>query len=110
MLRRTLPVAALTALVVSVPSAHGQGPAGRLDPVLAPAGPALAATPPVVRGRSAVTRLTIAASGDLLIHSPLWQRAAANAGGRGYDFAPLFKLIRPYVAGSTSPSATSRRR
>lgn len=100
MLRRTLPVAALTALVVSVPSAHGQGPAGRLDPVLAPAGPALAATPPVVRGRSAVTRLTIAASGDLLIHSPLWQRAAANAGGRGYDFAPLFKLIRPYVAGS----------
>lgn len=41
--------------------------------------------------------LTIAASGDLLIHSPVWQRAAANAGGRGYDFAPMFRLIRPYI-------------
>lgn len=100
MSRRILPVAALTALVVSVPSAHAQAPSGRLDPMLAPAGPALAALPPAARDRPAVTRLTIAASGDLLIHSPVWQRAAANAGGRGYDFAPLFRLIRPYVAGS----------
>lgn len=44
--------------------------------------------------------LTLAASGDFLIHSPVWQRAAANAGGRGYDFAPMFRLIKPYVRGA----------
>lgn len=45
-------------------------------------------------------RLTIAATGDFLIHSPVWQRAHANAGGRGYDFRPMFRLIRPYVHGA----------
>ena len=48
----------------------------------------------------AVTRFTVEASGDLLIHSPVFQRAATLAGGLGYDFAPLFREIRPYVAGA----------
>lgn len=42
-------------------------------------------------------RLTIAASGDLLIHSPIWQRAQQLGGGR-YDFAPLLRYLKPYVA------------
>jgi hypothetical protein len=41
--------------------------------------------------------LTLSFSGDLLIHSPVWERAAALAGGGGYDFAPLFHELRPYV-------------
>jgi poly-gamma-glutamate synthesis protein (capsule biosynthesis protein) len=42
--------------------------------------------------------LTLSVSGDLLIHSPVWERAAALAGGGGgYDFAPLFDELRPYV-------------
>lgn len=45
-------------------------------------------------------RLTVLASGDFLIHSPIWQRAAALAGGRGYDFAPLLRYVKPYVAGA----------
>ncbi len=45
-------------------------------------------------------RLVIEASGDLLIHSPVWERAQALAGGSGYDFAPLFAAIKPYVAGA----------
>jgi poly-gamma-glutamate synthesis protein (capsule biosynthesis protein) len=44
--------------------------------------------------------LTVLASGDLLIHSPVWQRAAALGGGGSYDFAPLFRAIRPYVRGA----------
>jgi poly-gamma-glutamate capsule biosynthesis protein CapA/YwtB (metallophosphatase superfamily) len=44
--------------------------------------------------------LTIEASGDLLIHTAVWLRAQALAGGSGYDFAPLFKEIKPYVAGA----------
>jgi poly-gamma-glutamate synthesis protein (capsule biosynthesis protein) len=43
-------------------------------------------------------RATLAFTGDLLIHSPVYYRAQALAGGGGYDFAPLFARIRPYVA------------
>jgi len=52
------------------------------------------------RAKTRAVHLTIAASGDLLIHSPVWQRATANAGGHGYDFAPMFRLIRPYIRGA----------
>ena len=38
----------------------------------------------------------IVASGDLLIHGPVWQ-AAARAGG-GYDFRPLLAKVRPIVS------------
>jgi poly-gamma-glutamate synthesis protein (capsule biosynthesis protein) len=43
-------------------------------------------------------RLTVAASGDLLIHTPIAQRALALGGGRRYDFAPLFAPVRPVIA------------
>jgi poly-gamma-glutamate capsule biosynthesis protein CapA/YwtB (metallophosphatase superfamily) len=41
-------------------------------------------------------RFTIEASGDLLIHTALWERALA-LGGSTYDFAPMFDEIRPYI-------------
>ncbi len=41
--------------------------------------------------------LTLSFSGDLLIHTALFTRAQALAGGDGYDFAPMFEPIRPYV-------------
>jgi poly-gamma-glutamate synthesis protein (capsule biosynthesis protein) len=57
---------------------------------LALPGPAAPADRPV--------RLTVAASGDLLIHSPVAQRALALGGGRSYDFAPLFAPVRRRIA------------
>src|SRR5215211_6052971 len=45
-------------------------------------------------------RLTLAASGDFLIHSPVFSRALANGGGARYDFAPMFQPVRPWIAGS----------
>ena len=45
-------------------------------------------------------RLTVAASGDLLIHTPVAQRALALGGGRRYDFAPLFAHVRGVIAGA----------
>jgi Bacterial capsule synthesis protein PGA_cap len=50
--------------------------------------------------RPRTVHLTIEANGDLLIHSPVWQRAQQLAGGSGYDFAPLLRHIKPYVAGA----------
>jgi Bacterial capsule synthesis protein PGA_cap len=42
-------------------------------------------------------RLTIAATGDLLIHSPVFERALALGGGSSYDFAPMFDEIEPWI-------------
>lgn len=52
------------------------------------------------RSRPRTVHLTVEANGDLLIHSPVWQRAQQLAGGSGYDFAPLLRYVEPYVAGA----------
>ena len=44
--------------------------------------------------------ISVAASGDFLIHTPVAARALALGGGRRYDFAPLFDPIRRHVAGA----------
>jgi poly-gamma-glutamate capsule biosynthesis protein CapA/YwtB (metallophosphatase superfamily) len=44
-------------------------------------------------------RFTVSVSGDLLIHSPVYERAQALADGDGYDFAPMFRPVRQYVRG-----------
>jgi hypothetical protein len=42
---------------------------------------------------------TFAATGDFLIHVPVQRRAAANAGGSGYSFAPMLTETKPIIAG-----------
>jgi poly-gamma-glutamate synthesis protein (capsule biosynthesis protein) len=37
----------------------------------------------------------MAFTGDTLVHSPLWRRAAFNAAGSGYDFRPMLERLRP---------------
>ena len=49
--------------------------------------------------RPKAAHFTVSASGDLLMHQPLLDRALANGGGDEYDFAPFFRRIKPYVAG-----------
>jgi poly-gamma-glutamate capsule biosynthesis protein CapA/YwtB (metallophosphatase superfamily) len=44
-------------------------------------------------------RFTLSVSGDMLIHSPVFERALADGGGERYDFAPMFESVRPYVKG-----------
>jgi len=41
---------------------------------------------------------TLAATGDFLIHTPVQRRAAANAGGSGYSFSPMFAEVAPIIA------------
>ena len=45
-------------------------------------------------------RFTVAATGDLLIHGPVAQRALSDGGGRRYDFAPMFGAVKSRVAGA----------
>ncbi|KPC81484.1 CapA family protein [Streptomyces sp. NRRL S-4] len=43
---------------------------------------------------------TLLASGDILPHSVIIERAAADAGGKGYDFRPMLKGAAPAVSGA----------
>ena len=42
----------------------------------------------------------VEASGDLLIHAAVFDRARVLGGGRHYDFAPMFAQIKPYIQGA----------
>jgi Bacterial capsule synthesis protein PGA_cap len=42
-------------------------------------------------------RFSVAATGDFLIHSPVFAVALENGGGNRYDFSPMFEEIRPYI-------------
>ncbi len=53
-----------------------------------------------LRGGEAEERVSfvLAASGDLLIHSPIYARARDRAGR--YDFAPMLRYVSPYIEGA----------
>jgi poly-gamma-glutamate synthesis protein (capsule biosynthesis protein) len=41
--------------------------------------------------------LQVSVNGDLLIHSPIYNRAKALGGGRRYEFRPMLREIRRYI-------------
>jgi poly-gamma-glutamate capsule biosynthesis protein CapA/YwtB (metallophosphatase superfamily) len=49
-----------------------------------------------VAHRAPVVNLTVEVNGDILIHSPVWDRALADGHG-SYDFKPMLAEIRPYI-------------
>ncbi len=89
--RRLAALLGLGAIVLLLVFAAGLGDSGPPEPPLTPAQlrQAELTENPV--------ELTLSFSGDLLIHTALFTRAQALAGGSGYDFAPMFEEIRPYV-------------
>lgn len=58
--------------------------------------------PPAARARTArlPRRFSIVATGDILIHEALWERAAVvgAARGRAFDFRPMFAPVRDVLA------------
>jgi poly-gamma-glutamate synthesis protein (capsule biosynthesis protein) len=46
---------------------------------------------------AAPVHLQVEVNGDLLIHSPIYERAKALGGGRRYDFSPMLREVRRYV-------------
>jgi len=59
-----------------------------------------AAAPPHRHGRGDVVQLVVSASGDLLIHTQVFDRALVDGGGRRYNFVPMLAGIRPYIQGA----------
>jgi hypothetical protein len=68
--------------------------------VVRPARASAAASPQHRRSQSPGVQLVAEASGDLLIHSAILERALVLGGGRRYDFAPMFTQIKPYIQGA----------
>lgn len=52
---------------------------------------------PAEAAASEPVRFTVAASGDFLIHGPVFERARSYGGGKEYDFSPMFEEIKPYI-------------
>lgn len=71
------------------PARLGSRPAGAPEGSTGPTAPA---APGTAKG------FTLVASGDVLPHTSIIQRAAADAGGDGYDFRPMFSGVKPVVS------------
>ena len=102
--RLGLPIAALAAVgivLLLASDAEDPAPAPTITDELQSEAPGEESDDDSPRGtpgrRERPTRLTIAASGDILIHFPIYQRALANGGGSSYDFAPMLAPLRPWI-------------
>ncbi|MFD9391954.1 CapA family protein [Streptomyces sp. NPDC060000] len=82
--RRHQVALALTALLASAAACQARDP-GAAEPPGRPA-------PPAARG------FTLVATGDILPHTGIIDRARFDAGGTGYDFRPMFAGAEPVVA------------
>jgi poly-gamma-glutamate capsule biosynthesis protein CapA/YwtB (metallophosphatase superfamily) len=102
-LRRLSSAIAVVPLVVTVAAGatvvrvHDPSVVANASPVhrnvMPPAGAHVRRPPPEPR------RVTIAFTGDILIHRGVWERAAADAtGGARFDFRPMFRAVRPILS------------
>lgn len=92
------------ALVLAACSDDGGSDAGRAGaptttaPAASRSPSTSTATPTTTAPPTTTTRplrsFTLAASGDILLHNPVIQDGRRNAGGDGYDFAPMFDDVR----------------
>ncbi len=102
MSRRAAGVLLVGALVLA--GCDGPKPA-RHVPTTSPTGVLSSATPTAPTPSSAPHRartVTVLGSGDVLIHPPVWEQAAADAraeGKTGFDFAPMFAAVAPVTRG-----------
>ncbi|MEU8760277.1 CapA family protein [Streptomyces sp. NPDC048659] len=109
MTSRTRPgAAALAALLLAAATgcaARDHAPPAPETPATAngmPRGPAtsngMPRHPAAPGGASAPARFTLVASGDVLPHDSIIRQAAADGGGTGYDFRPMFAGVKPVVS------------
>ncbi|MFJ2853732.1 CapA family protein [Streptomyces rubiginosohelvolus] len=87
-------VAAIALLLAVATGCTGQQPTAP-----APSGPA-AARGAGSQGADRPRPFTLLAAGDVLPHSSVIDQAAADAGGAGYDFAPMLAGVAPAVSGA----------
>jgi poly-gamma-glutamate capsule biosynthesis protein CapA/YwtB (metallophosphatase superfamily) len=72
-------------------------PTASTSPASSPSGATAGSAGP---GGGSGGAFTLAATGDLLIHKPVANRALADGGGRHYDFRRMLAKVKPLVAGA----------
>ncbi|WP_432111963.1 CapA family protein [Streptomyces sp. YPW6] len=87
-------VAAIALLLAAAAGCTGQQPT-----TAEPGGPP-AARGAGGQGAAGSRPFTLLAAGDVLPHSSVIDRAAVDAGGAGYDFAPMLAGVAPVVSGA----------
>ena len=98
---RTLAIAVLACLplLVLTPGAPGADPPAAREAVRLTGGTATPNPEPPSRPR--LRRVTIALSGDILVHDNVWASAASAAGrtgASGFDFRPMLAPLRPALS------------
>ncbi|MGW0641746.1 MULTISPECIES: CapA family protein [Streptomyces] len=88
-------VAALALLLAAATGCAGQQPG-----TPAPSGKPSAARGAGGQDADGPRPFTLLAAGDVLPHSSVIDQAAADAGGAGYDFAPMLAGVAPVVSGA----------
>ncbi|WP_435297168.1 CapA family protein [Streptomyces sp. YPW6] len=87
-------VAAIALLLAAAAGCTGQ------QPTTAEQGGPPAARGAGGQGAAGPRPFTLLAAGDVLPHSSVIDRAAVDAGGAGYDFAPMLAGVAPVVSGA----------
>jgi len=96
----------LTVVALAIPPAGAVAFALRPTPQAQPASPRADTSPvgvvdpaPAPQRPPPIRRYTIAATGDILIHSGVWEQAAAYGAESGarYDFRPMLRPLRPVI-------------
>lgn len=88
-----------TVAAIALLLAAATGCTGQQSTAPAPSGPA-AARGAGGQDAEGPRPFTLLAAGDVLPHSSVIDRAAADAGGTGYDFAPMLAGVAPVVSGA----------
>jgi poly-gamma-glutamate capsule biosynthesis protein CapA/YwtB (metallophosphatase superfamily) len=91
-------VSAMVALTVGIGGCTASGHPGGQE--VSPARTSTAAPPAHRVSQNRSIQFVVEASGDLLIHSAVFDRALVFGHGRHYDFAPMFAQIKPYIQGA----------
>ncbi|MFF8503939.1 CapA family protein [Streptomyces anulatus] len=88
-----------TVAAIALLLAAATGCTGQQSTAPAPSGPA-AARGAAGQDAEGPRPFTLLAAGDVLPHSSVIDRAAVDAGGAGYDFAPMLAGVAPVVSGA----------
>ena len=86
--RRLVAVALLAVLGLAACTVQGEGNGG---------GPSASATS-AGSGQDGSFSVTVAAAGDVLSHAAVTRDAQKNAGGKGFDFRPMFADVTPLIS------------
>ncbi len=84
----------------AAPAARAAPPAPPPAVAPPPPGPTKPPPPPPTAPKQKPVHLQVSVNGDLLIHSPIYNRAKALGGGKRYEFRPMLRYVKPIVQGA----------